>query len=85
MIWQGDPFDYLTRLQEWLFPGDWELQNNLLWAVYGGDIDLTSDTERDLPAVRAFMANQALHRSCAAVELSDTHLKKISRISQCPG
>jgi hypothetical protein len=56
MKWTGD--DYLPWLQERMFPGDWESQALVCWAVYGEGLDLTGDPAQDMAAIRGHLADQ---------------------------
>ena len=58
MKWTGDHCDYLPWLQERLFPGDWDSQALVCWAVYGEGLDLTGEPAQDMAAIRRHLADQ---------------------------
>jgi hypothetical protein len=63
-----DRCDYMPWLQERLFPGDWESQALVCWAVYGEGVDLSGDPEQDMAAIHRHLAD--------ADRLETSHLRE---------
>lgn len=59
LMWRGDTWDYVCRLQERMFPDDLAKQNQVLWAYYADNLPMTYDQETDLSVIRSHLAAEA--------------------------